>query len=388
VGFERAVLPRIRILQNSKLPQHKSDATIPGRLHEWLWEDRRIERVHRLDLQNERPIELDWTAGLDDLNMGAIKALLWIRDDVRVHDFLLADRILELGQGQWYLNDAEGHVAMQIATTGSPAVTMRCGSELHISVSCASTRGYTALTSTQASPPLLVVTATRVSANCFYNDTALGRSVHELRKAGLSVRVLARCDNREPLAKIYNSAMCAEFADHTVVFAHDDIALHDWHMGSHLALALQQYDIVGLAGSRECLPGQPGWAFPEKVGKWASTMQLLGCIGHDTRMNVSAKRKVNMLSRYGKPSGTASLLDGVFLAARMETLLRSEIRFDPQLAFHFYDLDFCRNALNRGLKPGVWPLAVTHYSGGAFGTPSWRSAYQRYCHKWGDADKL
>lgn len=380
-------MTRIRILQNSKLPHQKLDNAIPGRLHDWLWVDRRIDRVHRLEMQTAQPNELDWAAGVADLQVGAIQALIWIRDDVWVHDFLLADRILELGQGQWQLRDAQGQVAMQIATTGSSAMPTKCGSELHISVSCASQDRFAALTLPQASPPLLVVTATRVASKNFYRDTALGRSVQELRKSGLTVRVLAKCDNREPLAKIYNSAMCDEFADHTVVFAHDDIAIHDWHIGSHLALALQQYDIVGLAGSRELLPGQPGWAFPEKVGQWASTTQLLGCIGHDTRMNVNAKRKVVMLSRYGKPSGTASLLDGVFLAARMETLLRSEIRFDPQLAFHFYDLDFCRNALNRGLKPGVWPLAVTHYSGGAFGTPSWRSAYQRYCLKWGDVDK-
>lgn len=382
MGFEGALLPRIRVLQNSVLTCHELDDTVPGQGHQWLWADPRIERVHRVDAQSTCPSATDWTSGLVDLQTGKIGALLWIREDVHVHDFLLADRVLDLGLGHWTVRDAQGQVAMQIATTMPAAASEHNGRTLPIALSCWAKKQHVVLTTPQAHPPLLLVTATRVVAEHFYRDTALGRSVQALRKAGLLVRVMARCDNRKPLAEVYNSVICPEFADHTVVFAHDDITLHDWHLGSHLRRALEQYDIVGLAGNRACLPRQPGWPFPEKVGKWAPASQLLGCIGHDTRMNPSAKRKVHMLSRYGAPRGPASLLDGVFLGARVETLLRSGVRFDPQLAFHFYDLDFCRSAMQRGLQPGVWPLAVTHYSGGAFRSASWRTAYDSYCRKW------
>jgi len=30
--------------------------------------------------------------------------------------------------------------------------------------------------------------------------------------------------------------------------------------------------------------------------------------------------------------------------------------FDPRFQFHFYDLDFCRQAEQRGLKMGTWAL--------------------------------
>ncbi len=379
---------RIRILQNSKLSRHQLDATPAGQSHQWLWDDQRIDRVHSIDAQGACPNAVDWGAGLSELEAGTIGALLWIRDDVEIHDFLLVDRVLELGMGRWCVRDAQGQVAMQIATALPSAAPEQNGHALPIAVSYWAKDRQVALTFPQAHPPLLLVTATRVTAERFYQDTALGRSVQALRKVGLTVRVMARCSNRRPLADVYNSAILHEFADHIVVFAHDDITLHDWHLGTHLSSALQQFDIVGLAGNNAFLPGQPGWAFPKTVGKWAPAAQLLGSIGHDTRANVSAKRRVRMFSRYGKPRGAAALLDGVLLAARMQTLLSSGVRFDPELAFHFYDLDFCRSALERGLQPGVWPLAVTHYSGGAFGTDSWNSAYKRYRQKWNDDENL
>ena len=75
-------------------------------------------------------------------------------------------------------------------------------------------------------------------------------------------------------------------------------------------------------------------------------------------------------------------MDGLLLAARRDTLVARDVRFDERFLFHFYDLDFCRTARARGLKLGTWPLAVTHQSGGAFGSPGWKSAYQTYLAKW------
>ena len=75
-------------------------------------------------------------------------------------------------------------------------------------------------------------------------------------------------------------------------------------------------------------------------------------------------------------------LMALLLAARRDTLVARDVRFDERFLFFFYDLDFCRTARARGLKLGTWPLAVTHQSGGAFGSPGWKSAYQTYLAKW------
>jgi hypothetical protein len=38
------------------------------------------------------------------------------------------------------------------------------------------------------------------------------------------------------------------------------------------------------------------------------------------------------------------VLDGLLLAARSETLLSNQLTFDERFDFHFYNMDFCRQA--------------------------------------------
>jgi GT2 family glycosyltransferase len=76
------------------------------------------------------------------------------------------------------------------------------------------------------------------------------------------------------------------------------------------------------------------------------------------------------------------LLDGVFLAVRTATLKQHGVRFDPRFKFHCYDIDLCRTALTKGLRIGTWPIAITHDSGGAFGSEAFRQAARAYLEKW------
>ena len=105
---------------------------------------------------------------------------------------------------------------------------------------------------------------------------------------------------------------------------------------------------------------------------------LSGVIGHG---NVFPD--LRQLSVYGKPGQEVKLLDGVFLAARSEVLAEKELQFDPRFDFHFYDMDFCRTARERGLKLGTWPIALTHQSGGSPSQGPWLEAYKIYLAKWG-----
>ena len=79
-------------------------------------------------------------------------------------------------------------------------------------------------------------------------------------------------------------------------------------------------------------------------------------------------------------------MDGLFLAADSEVLNRAGVRFDEQFAFHFYDMDFCRQVEQKGLRMGTWPIAVVHESGGNFSSPGWREGYARYLQKYPDDD--
>lgn len=310
------------------------------------------------------------------------RALLWIRHDVEVHDHFLADRILELDPGVWEIKDRLGCPMLRIdvglqaepAVHASQAVAMSLAlkgqSETHVS------------STLRDAPELLVVTATRHAAEDFYAQTALGRSVQRLRQHGASIRLLAVCNNDQALAHAYNRVLSSAHIHDLVVFVHDDVTLHDWHLGIHLNAALQHYDLVGVAGSKTLNPHQPSWAFPERVGVWGPKETLLGSVGHHTLDQPSGSSKFHGLTRYGSPKGSATLLDGVFMAAKVKSLVEGGVRFDPRFAFHFYDLDICRQALAASLVPGVWPLAITHHSGGQFQTPSWQQAYEQYLQKW------
>jgi GT2 family glycosyltransferase len=87
---------------------------------------------------------------------------------------------------------------------------------------------------------------------------------------------------------------------------------------------------------------------------------------------------------YFGPSGMAcELLDGVFLAARKSTLLSKELRFDQRFRFHFYDLDFCRSARQKGLALGTAAIALTHQSYGGFTSAGWHQGLAQYLQKWG-----
>jgi GT2 family glycosyltransferase len=76
------------------------------------------------------------------------------------------------------------------------------------------------------------------------------------------------------------------------------------------------------------------------------------------------------------------LLDGVLLAARASALLDAGVCFDQRFDFHHYDLDFSRQANAAGLRVGTWPIAVTHASGGAFGSAAWNRSLALYREKW------
>jgi hypothetical protein len=87
---------------------------------------------------------------------------------------------------------------------------------------------------------------------------------------------------------------------------------------------------------------------------------------------------------YGKPRQKVKLLDGLFLAVKLDTLYKNNLRFDERFNFHFYDMDFCRQAEVMNLTCGTWDISIIHQSGGNFSSESWRLSYREYLSKWVD----
>lgn len=223
-----------------------------------------------------------------------------------------------------------------------------------------------------------VISATRMVEADFWQRSALGNS---LRRLACDVRIGARIAfaNTAGLPAVYNAEMAEAPSEVALVFMHDDVWIDDHFFCDHVLAGLRQFDVLGVAGNLRRVAGQPAWAFADSTLTWGDAALLSGSIA-------GGRQPFGVVTRYGDTSQECELLDGVLLAARSETLRRTGLSFDPRFAFHFYDMDFCRAARSLGLKLGTWPIAVTHQSGGRFGTSPWREAFRLYAAKWEAGD--
>jgi GT2 family glycosyltransferase len=227
-----------------------------------------------------------------------------------------------------------------------------------------------------AHPKYRFVVATRSSAKEF-GQTALGRSLAQFRFPFMQVQVFEK--NTLGLPKVYNQAIeMSQQHPAVLVFIHDDIHLIDHHWHERLLNALEQFDVVGLAGNKRRVPRQPGWAFVTETLMWDFPENLSGVVGHGKGF------PPEVVSYFGPCLQEVKLLDGLFLACDSRKLLEHNLRFDERFDFHFYDLDFCREAEKRGLRMGTAPISVIHQSGGSFNSPAWKAGYAKYLDKWGE----
>lgn len=227
------------------------------------------------------------------------------------------------------------------------------------------------------SATLIVTSATRLPAQRFWHETALGQSLQRLQPMLPAPKVSVAFDNRTGLSTVYNRVIDAAPAGALLVFVHDDVWLDDHFFTQRVIEGLAQYDAIGVAGNKRRVPGQPGWPFIDTKFTWDERAHLSGSVGH-------GKTPFGRVSHFGPAPADCELLDGVLIAARADALKEKGVRFDERFAFHFYDLDFCRSARQEGLRLGTWPIGITHQSGGAFGTPAWQQAHALYLEKWKD----
>jgi hypothetical protein len=221
-----------------------------------------------------------------------------------------------------------------------------------------------------------IISATRMDEQAFWKSSALGQSLAIRRNDPRLVFDIA-FDNKEGLPKVYNAAIAKAGPRDALMFVHDDIWLDDPQWLDKLLVALKRYDVVGLAGNRRRVAGQPAWLYT-KVDEgryWLDAEHLSGAVCHGK----VAKGKV---SYFGPSPAHCELLDGLFIAARGDVLKHSRVGFDERFEFHFYDLDFCRAARASGLSIGTWPIMVTHQSTGAFSSAGWHKGRDVYMGKW------
>ena len=241
------------------------------------------------------------------------------------------------------------------------------------------------------------VSASRAPEDLFTSCSPLGLSLDRLRsikvcrptsetELNVVYRGVVEFQNSRGLPEVFNAAIEARLAagsllrgeqtrDEILVFVHDDVWLDDAQTGEHLLSGFGQFDVIGVAGSVGRVAGQLSWfAFNSGSEILDHAMSGMICHGNDP---------CGEISYFGPWKQSCELLDGVFLAVRLNTIANTGLRFDPRFDFHFYDVDFCRTARSLGLRLGTWPIALTHQSGGSF-DDEWRSSHAEYLAKWGD----
>lgn len=233
-------------------------------------------------------------------------------------------------------------------------------------------------------PLVRVVSATQLSADEFVSSSSLGQSLSRLSH-DKRISVAVAFNNSAGLAEVFNRALAlnGENEPDILIFCHDDVRIDDIYFVDHVLSGLAKNDVIGVAGTKTRRDGQLVWTgtvtdcdpstfvslFPEGV--------LSGAVGS---LNADGRRGVDY---FGTTPAHCELLDGVFFATRRSTLFKSGVVFDQQFHFHFYDLDFCRQARVAGLKLSTWPISITHeYKSAGYFKPEWREAANLYLAKW------
>lgn len=223
-----------------------------------------------------------------------------------------------------------------------------------------------------------IVSASRFAPEDFAQKSLLGRCL--TRPEHKFYESTIRCGNHESLAITYNTAIESSSPTTVLVFCRDDVDLGPEHLGSQLQKALARFDVVGVCGNQRHQRGQVAWWLDPTSGQWDHAY-LSGAIRHGSLGSA-------VPTVFGPTPMPVESLDGVFIAARADTLQRSGVRFDPRFAFHHYDLDFCRSALQAGLCLGTWPFPLIHASGGMAAGALWDRSVQAYLGKWSEPQTL
>lgn len=194
----------------------------------------------------------------------------------------------------------------------------------------------------------------------------------------LNVPHIYHTDNKYGLPFIYNKYITEENYEQYdyIIFAHDDLSIEDNNLHGKIYEAMEQFDVVGLAGTSDVVIKQPAlWHVMNNKQPFSGAS---GAVGHPTQNGEI------MVSGYGPSPKRVILLDGLFLAINLRKVLDTGVKFDEQFDFHFYDLDFCLQCNQNKLKLGTWPIWCVHQSPGLsnLNDPNWLANQQKFISKW------
>ncbi len=227
---------------------------------------------------------------------------------------------------------------------------------------------------------LLIASATRENLEDFCRNTELGLSLQALKgRHGIVPGIAVR--NRQGLSALFNYRIEAAEDSDILLFVHDDVYLEDFYILERLQEALEQFDLVGVAGNALPEDDHVNWLHMRSPGEKSLRKADLGNLTGGLATIAPTGRVITL---YGPTPKDSILLDSCFLAVRAKTLKERKLCFDTQFEFEFYGEDFCRTCHAAGLRIGTWPISITHASARIMGGPEWETGLTLYRWKWSD----
>ena len=163
-------------------------------------------------------------------------------------------------------------------------------------------------------------------------------------------------NNQDPLPVVYNKAIDFAIQENFdfLVLCHDDVIIES-DLTYKIPQLMNDYDVIGVAGTTECKLQEP--ALWHIMGGGFNAGKLHGAVAH-------GNEKQKSMTFFGTYPRRVLLLDGVFLCISKKAF--NQVRFDESnpAGFHFYDLDYSLACHKAGLKLGVSDIMITHASPG------------------------
>lgn len=177
------------------------------------------------------------------------------------------------------------------------------------------------------------------------------------------------------LSQYYNECLDAygKMCDY-MILVHDDVEFVNMDIAYQIEEGMKKYDVLGVAG---CLNPQI-----KDINLWhtmADRRYLKGFAGHTWE----GSNNELLLTVFGPSPSRVAIIDGVFMAINTKKVIESNTRFDENLMFHHYDMDFCNTCNMNKLKIGVWPIMVDHSSPGLREfSDDWKKSNEYFKNKW------
>lgn len=229
---------------------------------------------------------------------------------------------------------------------------------------------------------VLIVTATEQTLEDFKRDSVLYKSYLLLKKVyedKLDIHVVS--NNTTGLSTVYNKFLVNKYKDTIVAFIHDDVEILSVNLVD--ALNDSTWDITGLAGGTEySIKESCMWHLscpPEK---------LSGAVSHPVVIRNSdgtlqGDTKNQAVSYYGSWPSRCTVIDGLFMAVKVDRALQTNFKFDEDFNFHFYDISSCILANQCKMTVGTHPIHVHHLGlGDSAFSDSWKQSHKKFINKW------